>query len=412
MRRGDVLMPKADEPRSVIHRALAGAIFAAGLALRLYAAAVCTATPDYSDMAEYNRLAVEGVPHTFRPPLYPLFLRGVYSVFGPYHYRAAYLVQAAFSSLAVLLIYAAASRMWSRRAGLIAAAITAVYPAFIAYNLTTLTESLSILWVVLMMSVAASSLDDRRKAIAQAALAGFGILMKPAFLFFVPGLLATLRRRVAFVLVLAAVLAPWLIGNAVRHGRWAPVSESGALMFYRSYNPLATGGDNTLTGPPGSSQRDYFRMGLHFIRHNMLATLDIMNDKVLILLTADWDGYTLRDVAKSTPDIYALRYGYVVVLILGSIGLARFYRRDHRAVVWPVASYLVLILLLSAFKIRYRVLIEPLLIVYASILLAAGTGRAAKPAPAGDGADPARATRGGEPGDDRPAPLRPHEGDT
>jgi hypothetical protein len=46
-----------------------------------------------------------------------------------------------------------------------------------------------------------------------------------------------------------------------------------------------------------------------------------------------------------------------------------------------VASYLILVILLSAFKVRYRVLIEPLLIVYASILLAPGTHRAAGPAP-------------------------------
>jgi hypothetical protein len=232
-----------------------------------------------------------------------------------------------------------------------------------------------------MMSAAAAPLDDRRKAIAQGALAGLGILMKPAFLFFVPGLFATVRRKVVFVLVLVAVLAPWLIGNAVRRGALAPASESGALMFYRSYNPQATGWDNAVTGPRFSSQGDLVRMGLGWIRHNPLAALDIMNNKVLVLLSANWDAYTMRDVVPSTPVIYALRYCYVVVFILGFIGLARFYRREHRAVAWPVASYLLLVILLSAFKVRYRVLIEPLLIVYASILLAPGTHRAAERAP-------------------------------
>jgi 4-amino-4-deoxy-L-arabinose transferase-like glycosyltransferase len=375
-------MPATDRARSIFRSPVLWGIVAAGLALRVYAALVCRQVPDYSDMGEYNRLAVEGLPHSFRPPLYPLFLRGVYSMFGAYDYRAAFLAQSVLSIVVIPLLYAAASRLWNRRAGLIAAGLAAVYPAFIAYNVTTLTESLSILCVALMIWAAASTLDDRRKAIAQGALAAFGILMKPAFVFFVPGLFATLRHRLVFVLVLSALLAPWLIGNAARRGPMAPVSESGAIMFYRSYNPAASGDDIAVAEPRFATPLGLIWFGLEFIAHNPLAALDIVNHKVLVLLAAAWDGYVFRDAPPATPAIYALRYAYVVVFILGFIGLARHYRREHRAVVWPVASYLVLVILLSAFKVRYRVLIEPILIVYASILLAPASARAAGPAPA------------------------------
>jgi 4-amino-4-deoxy-L-arabinose transferase-like glycosyltransferase len=351
------------------YRAHLAGIFLAGLLMRVYFALRCNASPNYSDMAEYNRLAVEGGLSTVRPPLYPLFLRLIYGTFGDYNYRAVFIVQGVLGAIMILLMYRIVARMWSRFAGLIAAIICALYPAFIGYGLTTLTETVSLLWVALMMVAASSSLGDRSKALTQGAVAGIAMLTKPAMLYFVPGIFLTVRKKGLFLAVLAVIAVPWILGSAVRLDKVSPVSDSGALMFYRSYNPLATGRDDALVGNDTTTQLKYFKMGLDFIRHNKMLTLDIINHKILILLRPEWDGHVMRGYATSTVAIYALEYGFVIVMIIGLIGLARLYRKEHRAVVWPVASYLVLMLLFSAVKYRYRLLIEPLLIAYAAMLL-------------------------------------------
>jgi len=362
------LEPMSDRRIELPFRTYLAGIFSIGLLLRVYFAIVCNASPDFSDMGEYNRLAVKGGFSATRPPLYPLFLRAIYSVFGDYNYRAVFIVQGILSALMILLMYLIVARMWSRYAGLVAAGICAIYPAFIGYNLTTLTETLSLFWAALMMLAAASSLGDRRKAVAQGVLAGLGMLTKPALLYFAPGLFVTLRRRLLFLGVLAVFFVPWLVGNAIRLDKISPVSDSGALMFYRSYNPRGSGRDFGVY-IKDASQLDYVKEGLRFIRHNKLLTLDIINHKILILMRADWDGHVMGGYVKSTLGIHGMKYGFVIVMLIGFVGLARLYRREHRPVVFPVLGYLALMLLLSAVKYRYRLLIEPLFIVYAAMLL-------------------------------------------
>jgi hypothetical protein len=230
-------------------------VCALALAIRLYCACVCGVTPDFSDMAEYNTLAVHGGLDTYRAPLYPLFLRAVYSIFGGYNYRAVFVIQAIIGAITSLFVYLAACRLWNRRAGLIAALIYAIYPHFILYNVTTLTETLGLFFIAVIILVAVMDIPAGRKAAALAVAVGVGTLLKPAFLFLAPGLLATVRRR-------------WLF-----------------------------------------------------------------------------------------------------IALLGFAGLARLYRREHRPIVAPIAGYVLLVIFFSIFKFRFRLLMEPLLVLYASALL-------------------------------------------
>ena len=103
------------------HTLLVALLFAAGLLVRFALVFTCRAIPNYSDMAEYNYLAVEGQFNPHRPPVYPLFLRAIYALCGTYNYTAVFVVQSLISSAGVLLMYWSVSRMWNRRAALIAA---------------------------------------------------------------------------------------------------------------------------------------------------------------------------------------------------------------------------------------------------------------------------------------------------
>ncbi len=356
------------EGRIERHVLLVALFFAGGLLVRLVLAFTCRAIPNYSDMAEYNYLAAEGQFNPHRPPVYPLFLRAIYALCGDYNYTAVFVVQSIISSAGILLMYWTVSRMWNRRAGLIAAALYAVYPGLILYNLTTLTESLSVFVVIAMMAVATSRWNDGRTAIVQAVATGTGMLIKPAFLFFVPGLLVTIWRRVTFLVVLVCICAPWILFNAIHSHRLILVSDTGALNFYMSYNPEAKGGFVQIPGWENVSQREYLRMGLDFIKQHKLRTVEIIHTKIYALFELGWDRGVMRDIVGGEGRAHVVMYAYLAIFVFGFLGLARSCRRTHAPVVAPVVSYVVLTMLLSIFVVRFRALVEPLLIAYTAVL--------------------------------------------
>jgi len=315
----------------------------------------------------------------------------MYGLFGAYNYRAVYVAQSVLSSAGILLMYWTVRRMWNRRAGLLAAALYAIYPNLILYNLTTLTESLSVLIVVAMMAVAVSAHGDGRKAILQAVLAAVGMLMKPAFLFFVPGLLITLKRRVAFLVVLACILAPLILFNAAHYHRLILVSDTGALNFYMSYNPEAKGGFIQIPDWEKVTQGEYVRRALNFIVHHRLRAVEIVYAKMYALFELGWDRGVMRDIVKGEGGAYAVMCAYHAILLFGFIGLARLCRKAHAPVVAPVLSYVVLTVLFSIFVLRFRVLMEPLLIAYTAILFGGAAPSTGSPIAAGTPKVPRRA---------------------
>ena len=78
--------------------------------------------------------------------------------------------------------------------------------------------------------------------------------------------------------------------------------------------------------------------------------------------------------------IYFVRkYSYLAILLAGSFAAARYIRREHLPIVLPVlicSACLVLFTLLS--EGRFRALLEPILILYVSVMVG---GRSAGPRP-------------------------------
>lgn len=350
-------------------------VFVVTTALRIHIAATCDFLPNFSDMHDYNKLAVEGGFNTYLPPLYPLFLRLVYTIFGNYNYNAVYVAQSIMISLMVLMIYDIVRRISNETAALSAAAICAVYPNFIAYSLTTMTEALSIFVVVLLVWILFRPFNDTKKAIALGCVLAAGILIKSAILFFVPATLLMSRKRLIQLLVLIALLTPWIVRNALVHEKLAPVSDTGALNFYATYNPAATGSkhvaaEETPLRTYDHDQMTYVREALKFIVRNKWKTLDITYNKLSILLSRGWDTFVLRELVGDTSTVNnIMMYAYLPVGIFGFIGLVRLYGKKNRIIAHMMFSYLLFSIALAIFKFRYRVLIEPMLIMYTGMLI-------------------------------------------
>jgi 4-amino-4-deoxy-L-arabinose transferase-like glycosyltransferase len=203
------------------------------------------------------------VPTYVRVPGYPLFLAGVYAVFGLDNNRAVRVIQAALDTatswLIALLAYAWSPAEWQvrrrRRAMLIALALAAACPFTAVYVTTILTETWAILLTAAFSLAATLALKTARRGkallwwLAAGLLGGAVTMFRPDCALFVGGvgvmLASTALARAgiqqprkgaghalgktflncaALSIAFAAVLAPWTIRNARLFGVFQPVA--------------------------------------------------------------------------------------------------------------------------------------------------------------------------------------------
>ena len=216
-------------------------------------------------------------PTYIRVPGYPIFLAGVYKVFGHDNNRAVRIIQVVVNTAACLLVallaYAWAPAKWDenkrRRAFLIALALAAACPATLIYVTVILTETWAVFFITLSVLAGAYALkaQTRRSELAWwlccGAAGGAATMMRPDSAIFVGAVgvsmvvlrmapvIRILRRRqsaqpvsrlwrpaamtvlvggLALSAGFAAVLTPWTIRNARVFHQFQPIAPEGAGM--------------------------------------------------------------------------------------------------------------------------------------------------------------------------------------
>lgn len=348
-----------------------GLIFVTGLIIRILTALDCEAIPDYSDMGTYNRNAVEGNISIFPPPGYPLMLRTIYYFTHPYDYTTVFIIQAIISALTIPLICWVTCRISTLRAGLIAAGITAIYPNFIVYNLTTLTETMGVLFCVLFLAVLVAPVRESRRSVISFFVLLAAVVFKPVFVYFWPGILASVKRKKIFLLTTMIIVLP-----IVTYGIITGTTEKrAARAFYKTYNAKSNGKQyvkmiNTPLVSPQLPSSTYIKAAFEFIRDNKWKTIDIIYNKISFLVSQGWDTFVMKKiVGNNVHRQNIMNYAYLPVMFLGFLGMIRFYDKRTRVIALPAVSYMTMIILLAIFKVRYRLLIEPNLIIFTSILI-------------------------------------------
>lgn len=95
------------------------------------------------NLSEQGRFALTQSELTsLRPPLYPVFMAGLYALFGQGNLWAVRIAQAGIGLLTALIAHDLGRRLYSDRAGLWAAALTCLYPSLAVFNNLILTETL------------------------------------------------------------------------------------------------------------------------------------------------------------------------------------------------------------------------------------------------------------------------------
>jgi 4-amino-4-deoxy-L-arabinose transferase-like glycosyltransferase len=200
-----------------------------------------------------------GGPSAFRPPGYPLFLAGVYLVSDDSAQAGRYL-NAVLGAVSVLLIFLVAQQLWSRRVGLWAAGIGAIYPPLALLSLELYSEPLFIdLLLGAVLAALAYRRDPRaRWALLAGVLAGLATLTRANAVLVLPLLalalwfpprrsLGSLAAPLTALLAAAAIIAPWTIRNYVVFADFVPLSTTTGFGLAGVYNDQARD-DQRFTG--------------------------------------------------------------------------------------------------------------------------------------------------------------------
>ncbi len=210
------------------------------------------------------------VPHfALRTPGYPLFLAACRLATGD-NPLGARLIQAALGAACVWLVYRLTIATLGedrRSAALVAAALTAVHPYFIATSALLLTEAVFVP-LLLVFLWAAAVLWDRQSArgavapgLAAGGAAAAAVLVRPSCLLFFPMVVAAwwasrlaarrapgpvLVGTLAMALAFVATMAPWWVRNARVYGEFVPTALWMGASLYDGLNPDATGGSDMM----------------------------------------------------------------------------------------------------------------------------------------------------------------------
>ena len=186
---------------------------------------------------------IPGQPTSIRPPLYPGVVAGIFAVAGTGNLQAVRFVQILLALATAALIFALGRQAFTPRVGRYAAALFFLYPSYIFFNFTILTETLFTLLLVAFVLLSVMLIQRPRLLTALGCGAALGLaaltrsVLWPVPLIFCPLvallLRGNLRMRIALpVAVLAGyaiVVTPWAVRNTKLQGVLTIVDTMGGM---------------------------------------------------------------------------------------------------------------------------------------------------------------------------------------
>ena len=186
------------------------------------------------------------------PPVYPVFLAGVYAVFG-HSFTAVRIVQVVISALTCVVVYYLGKGAFNRGVGRLAAVISVCYPFFLVWTRALLTETLTAFLVavgVLWLQKTACQ-TSAVNCIVAGCIWGSAALLRGNMALFLPLLLlwallefgptpTALRVGTSTLLTAGLLIAPWAVRNYVQYRELVLVSSHGGLNIYNGNNPYSS----------------------------------------------------------------------------------------------------------------------------------------------------------------------------
>jgi 4-amino-4-deoxy-L-arabinose transferase-like glycosyltransferase len=366
-----------------------------------------TVLPGIQDQVSYDALARSllagrGYSFTknwypFTPPntptahwsfLYPLYLAGTYAVIG-YHPLAARLLQGAVGgALVCFLVYKIGRWVVNEETGLVAAGLAAVYGYFIYYNVALMTETFSIVLILLTLYLSIE-LKENPTPIRWVALGlslGLAALLRQTVLLFAPFLLVWLflelrARSIRWwyfalpVVTMLLLILPWTLRNYLVYREFLLLNSNAGYALYASNNPnLGSDWRNEVVVVPvpeelaGQNEAELDRAltqkGLEFILADPKRYLWLTLDKTLEYFRF-WPSSESSRISNLNR---VLSFGLYLPFMVFGLGLAVSRWRNF------VPLYLFIVIhtgihLLSWPSPRYRLPVDAVLMVFAGLTI-------------------------------------------
>ncbi len=352
--------------------------------------------------------------------LYVLMLAGIYSLFGPSVLVARLLQAVVAGALHPWLTWRIANRLFGPRAGVFAAASSAVYGYFVYYGGALLTEPLymvGFLWVLdRLTAIAHDRREGRRTGLGAWVLLGVSLavttLLRQVFLLVVPAMLlwlawevwrpgakgaaprlqlpALIGRGVIVVAIVIAAVLPWTMRNQRVFGHFVLLNTNAGFVLYWGNHPvhgtnfipiMSTGEVNYMTLIPpalfrlneAALDRELLRRGLGFIVADpgRFARLSASRAREYFKFWPSSDSGAVSNAIR------VLSFGVLLPLILGGLFVTARWAGEGDKEVWTsgaalllgVAAIYALVHLLTWTLVRYRLPVDAVLVPFAGVAL-------------------------------------------
>jgi 4-amino-4-deoxy-L-arabinose transferase-like glycosyltransferase len=345
--------------------------------------------------------------YVIRGPLYPLFLAGIFKVFGE-GFLPALIVQSLIRGLVVITVAYMGRKYISAAAGLVAGAMLAFYPALLAAYMSFLTEAVYVpLFLLSMYFIERTSCAERvRGAVQAGVMSGLAALARSTSFFltivlaiwFAVGKSKTgrmswpnLARAAVLVLVMFAVISPWTIRNAVVHGGFIAIGDDSAFNLY-----LITSGERIRVavqewsswGTHPERQSEAYSRWLAYLREDPGFHIKRLGVVLPRIFSPTWESparlLSTVEGAEGPEEIPALRTFFAVLhplafwLVMGG-GLAGLFVLEkngkRRTLILIVVVYFILLHGMTLARARFMLPLACLLSIYSGGLVATGLER-------------------------------------
>lgn len=328
---------------------------------------------------------IEGRPTSLHEPLYPFFLAANYYLFG-YSYTAVRIIQSIMGAAVCVLVFLTAKRVIDLRAAIISSLISCFNPGFIMINQITMAENIFIFLfsIAMLLFIKQNSKYDIKNLILLGFVLGLAALTRSVISFFPLIILFlfswnAMKQRLGFKEYIFAILTfivffilpivPWTIRNWHAHHRFVPICTKGGLGLYSSYLPkdgkiFGYIADNNITKKSRqfNSEVDQsnflFKETIKFIKNNPLQVLKLEILKIAYFFSPfDWE--IIGDGA------YNYMYGFILPFFFIGVVIT-INKPDGLLPVYGSIIYYFLLSILTYGSPRFRLSIEPYLIIIAS----------------------------------------------
>ncbi len=331
----------------------------------------------YRHAAEHLKQSLQLGTPVFMP-LYPLLLTFTGGGVGQL------LLDVTLSTLLVYLIHQLAMTLFRDvRVALLAALIAAIYPHFIFFAAVGLTETL-----FMTLTVAAYLCWYRRLFAWAAVLIVLSILTRPAIELLVPVLVlwfavgvhrlslrVAARKLAALGTIYVALMSPWWLHNYMAYGSFVRLNLGAGLALYSGNNPWHRGGGgdfNVDAHAAAVASTDDPVLRDRLLREAAVA--HIFSDPREFLAQAGrkflrfWRLWPFTETYSSLPYVLASGLSFGSVLTLSIFYLVGWGFRDFRqtASILLLIGYLTAVHMIVPASLRYRLPLEPFLIVLAA----------------------------------------------